>query len=175
MRMGPVIVLLLALCDLVAGGSAQSTGSFQSVSGQFAREWLSNFKAQNPQPVPTTGNGSDLWNWGGAPKGSTIIDGKLVRDPYYLWPLLNLSGNWLDETYTDPGTGLPVNTYVDPKTGTRYYVYLNPNTGKPLYTHVIPASGQPYYTYVDDTGKSVTSGTPPSGTSDAPLIGWITA
>jgi len=172
MRLGPAIVLLLALCDLVAGGSAQSTSSFQSVSGQFAREWLSDFLGQNPQPVRTAGNGSDLWNWGGAPKGSTIVDGKLVQDPYYLRPLLNLSSNWLDETYTDPGTGLPVNAYVDPLTGTRYYVYLNPSTGKQLYTYVVPASGQPYYTYEDNTGKQVTS---PSGTSNAPSNGWITA
>jgi len=38
MRIGPVIVLLLALCDLVACGSAQSTSSFQSVSGQRMAE-----------------------------------------------------------------------------------------------------------------------------------------
>lgn len=175
MRIGPVIVLLLALCDLVTCGSAQSTSGFQSVSGQFAREWLSDFKADNPQPVRTAGNGSDLWCWGGAPKGSTIVDGKLVQDPYYLRPLLNLSSNWLDEAYTDPGTGLPVNAYVDPLTGTRYYVYLNPNTGDPIYTYVVPVSGQPYYTYLDNAGKQATSSTPPSGNSNAPSNGWITA
>ena len=76
------------------------------------------------------GNGSDLWNWGMAPKGSKIENGKLITDPYYLRPLLNYSSNWLGETYTDAATGLPIETYVDPLTGKNSHCLLKPQYWK---------------------------------------------
>ncbi len=48
------IVLLTALCLLciiITACSAESAPSFQSVSGEFARNWITSNKAQNPEPV----------------------------------------------------------------------------------------------------------------------------
>ncbi len=141
MRFASVVIALLAvsclLCIITTTCSAQSAApSFQSVSGEFARTWITSNKAQISQPVQESpGNGSDLWNWGKAPKGSKIENGKLLTDPYYLRPLLNLSSNWLGETYTDPDTGLPVQIYLDPLTGKTTYTYLDPNSGRPIFSY----------------------------------------
>jgi len=159
----------LALFILSGAISAQNKApEFQSVSGEFAQKWISNFDAQNPQKIQQeerSGNGSDLWNWGMAPKGSTIVDGKLETDPNYLHPLLNLTGNWLGESYTDPETGLPMNSYVDPVSGDTYYVYLNPKTGETYFTYIVPRTGKPYYLYTNPaTGSQVRSEVSPFGT-----------
>ena len=176
MRTAAIIILIISL--LVVACSAQSTSHFQSVSGEFAKNWISSFKAQNPQPVKPVqkdANGSDLWNWGSAPRGSAIVDGKLVTDPYYLRPWLNLSSDWMAETYTDPHTGQPVNTYLDPLTGKRIYVYLNPNTGDPYYSYQDPKTGKPIYAYLDPiTGKPVYSSVSPVGTDSQQSSGWTT-
>jgi len=169
MRIGPAIIALLALFILSGAVSAQNKApEFQSVSGEFAQKWISNFDAQNPQKIQQeerSGNGSDLWNWGMAPKGSTIVDGKLETDPNYLHPLLNLTGNWLGESYTDPETGLPMNSYVDPVSGDTYYVYLNPKTGETYFTYIVPRTGKPYYLYTNPaTGSQVRSEVSPFGT-----------
>lgn len=166
-----VVAFLMISCLLLATAavcSAQSTPSFQSVSGEFAREWINNFQAQNPQPAQEgngNGNGSDLWNWGSAPKGSRIEDGKLLTDPYYLRPQLNLSGNWLGDSYTDPDTGLPVQIYLDPFTGRTTYTYLNANTGQPVfsyYTYPDAKTGKMVFAYTDPmTGNAVNSGEAP--------------
>jgi hypothetical protein len=152
-----VVAFLMILCFLLAITtvcSAQSTPSFQSVSGEFARQWIDGLRAQNSQPVQESkGDGTDLWNWGSAPKGSKIENGKLLTDPNYLRPQLNLSGNWLGDTYTDPDTGMPIQIYLDPFTGKRTYTYLNPSTGQPVFS---------YYAYLDEkTGKTVYAYTDP--------------
>lgn len=136
------------------------------MSGEFARDWINSFKAQNQQPAQeSNGNGSDLWNWGSAPKGSRIEDGKLLTDPHYLRPQLNLSGNWLGDTYTDPDTGMPVQVYLDPFTGRTTYTYLNANTGQPAfsyYTYPDAKTGKTVYAYTDPrTGNAVYSGEAP--------------
>ncbi|MBN1235413.1 MAG: hypothetical protein JW999_05100 [Methanotrichaceae archaeon] len=158
-------VLFLA-CLLLPATYAQSTPSFQSVSGEFAQKWLKDYKQINPGPVhEVDGNGSDLWSWGNAPKGSEIVDGNLVTDPYYLRPLLNLSSDWMGETYTDASTGLPMETYSDHLTGKKIYRFLNPTTGKPFftyYTYLDAKTGQMVYAYVDPlTGKEVFASTAP--------------
>jgi hypothetical protein len=141
----------------------------QSVSGEFAQQWLSDFKALNPEKIQQeerSANGSDLWTWGNPPKGSAIVDGKLEKDPYYLHPWLNLTSNWLEESYNDPETGLPVNSYFDPVTGDKVYTYLNPRTGETYSTYVVPRIGKPYYLYTDTaTGNQVKSYASPFGTS----------
>ncbi len=151
MRIGSAVVAFLMISCLLftitTVCSSQSTPSFQSVSGEFARDWIDSYRAQNPQPAQESkGNGSDLWNWGSAPKGSRIDDGKLLTDPYYLRPQLNLSSNWLGDSYTDPDTGMPVQIYLDPLTGKTTYTYLNPSTGQPVFS---------YYTYLDDKTKKL--------------------
>jgi len=161
------VAVSVMVCLLAAGCSAESASRFQSVSGEFAQDWISDFKVQNPQPVQEvhSDNVSDLWNWGSAPKGSAIVDGELITDPNYLRPWLNLSSNWLGETYTDPNTGLSVDTYLDPLTGKTIYYYLNPSTGRPYYTYtsyIDPNTGKRVYAYVNPlTGEPVSSAISP--------------
>jgi hypothetical protein len=164
----------IILCLFLAVSSSQSTPpSFQSVSGEFAQKWIKDFKEKNAnaEPVPemegnkSEENGSDLWNWGNAPLGSKIVDGNLVTDPYYLRPLLNLSSNWLGETYTDPDTGFPMETYSDPLTGKKIYRFLSPTTSKPFFTYSTypdAKTGNLVYAYVDPmTGKEVYASSAP--------------
>ncbi len=161
MRVAFAVIVLAIIGLLAIVCSAQSPSGVQSVSGEFARDWISSYKAQSPKPVQEihSTNGSDLWNWGKAPKGSTIVDGKLLTDPNYLRPWLNLSSNWLGETYTDPNTGLSVNSYLDPLTGKTIYYYLNPSTGRPYYTYssyIDPTTGKRVNAYVNPyTGEPV--------------------
>lgn len=162
------IMILFIIGIFLAVASSQSTPpSFQSVSGEFAQKWIKDFKEENATPVPEieSNNGSDLWNWGNAPLGSKIVDGNLVTDPYYLRPLLNLSSNWLGETYTDSDTGLPMETYSDPLTGKKIYRFLNPTTSKPFFTYSTypdAKTGNLVYAYIDPmTGKEVYASTAP--------------
>lgn len=163
--------VLFILCLILAVSDSQSAANFQSVSGEFARKWIKDFKDENAKSIPVIegeksgGNGSDLWNWGNAPLGSKIVDGNLVTDPYYLRPLLNQSSNWLGESYTDSSTGLPIETYSDPLTGKKIYSFLNPTTGKPFfayYTYPDAKTGKLVYAYVDPmTGKEVYASSAP--------------
>ncbi|MDQ1261177.1 MAG: hypothetical protein QG575_358 [Euryarchaeota archaeon] len=164
------VLFILSLFLAVASG--QSTPpSFQSVSGEFAQKWIKDFKDEQAKSVPVMEenkgeeNGSDLWNWGNAPLGSKIVDGNLVTDPYYLRPLLNLSSNWLGETYTDSNTGLPMETYSDPLTGKKIYRFLNPTNSKPFFTYSTypdAKTGNLVYAYIDPmTGKEVYASTAP--------------
>ena len=161
-----LLTALCLFCIIITACSAQSAPSFQSVSGEFARSWITSNKAQNPQPAQESkGNGSDLWNWGKAPKGSKIDNGKLLTDPYYLRPQLNLSSNWLGDSYTDPNTGLPVKIYLDPLTGKTTYTYLDPNTGQQVfsyYSYLDARTGETVYAYADPmTGNVISSGSVP--------------
>jgi hypothetical protein len=169
MRVKSVAIMILFIVSIfLAVASSQSTPpSFQSVSGEFAEKWIKDFKEENATPVPEieSNNGSDLWNWGNAPLGSKIVDGNLVTDPYYLRPLLNLSSNWLGETYTDSDTGLPMETYSDPLTGKKIYRFLSPTTSKPFFTYSTypdAKTGNLVYAYIDPmTGKEVYASSAP--------------
>lgn len=171
-----ILNLSFVLCLFLAVACSQSLPpQFQSVSGEFAQKWIKDFKENNPKSAPeiedsqkdnrSEENGSDLWNWGNAPLGSKIVDGSLVTDPYYLRPLLNLSSNWLGETYTDSSTGLPMETYSDPLTGKKIYRFLNPTNSKPFFTYSTypdAKTGNLVYAYIDPmTGKEVYASTAP--------------
>ena len=169
-----ILNALFILSLFLAVSSSQSTPpSFQSVSGEFAQKWIKDFKEKNAnaKPVPvmegnkSEENGSDLWNWGNAPLGSKIVDGNLVTDPYYLRPILNLSSNWLGETYTDPDTGFPMETYSDPLTGKKIYRFLSPTTSKPFFTYSTypdAKTGNLVYAYLDPmTGREVYASSAP--------------
>ena len=173
------LLLLFAFCIQTALASSEDAPDYQSVSGEFAQSWIKDFKEENGLASPaivreeiannegeSDENDSDLWSWGTAPRGSKIVDGQLVRDPNYLRALLNLTDNWLDESYTDSVTGLPVNVYSDPLTGRKYYDVLNPKTGKLLfayYTYEDERTGQLVYVYTDpDTGEEVHSNSVPT-------------
>jgi hypothetical protein len=132
-----VVVALLIACLLAAGCLAQSTSRFQSVGGDYGRNVISSLKAPAPdsQSTAASDNSSNnsLWNWGTAPKGSMIQNGKLVADPFYVWSALNLTNGWLGETDVDPYTGNQIYSYVDPNTGETKSFYMDPGTGKPVF------------------------------------------
>lgn len=170
------LAISLALCLLLAVASSQSTPpQYQSVSGEFAQKWIKDFQKENGKLPPETedpqtgknssDDGSDLWSWGNAPLGSKIVDGNLVTDPNYLRPLLNMSSDWMGETYTDSTTGLPMETYSDPLTGKKIYIYLNPTNSKPFFTYSTypdPKTGNLVYEYIDPTtGKEVYASSAP--------------
>lgn len=162
MRTASAAICLALL--LVAGSLAQSTGRFQSVGGEFGQSWIASFKALNPQAEES--DAQSLWSWGSAPKGSMIVDGQLVPDPYYTWNLRNLTNNWLGDTTVDPNTGIPIYTFIDPKTGRTVYSYIDPSTGKAVYTYENPGTVSPVYSY--GTGSYYGTGLPPIFSTNDP-------
>ncbi len=163
MRVSHIVLLLFALSALLIASNAQQSGQYQSVGGDFGRTWLNDFKAQNPAPAENTSKNNNLWSWGSAPKGRSIINGQLMADPYYYWQSLNLSGGWLGQAYVDNKTGYPVFAFIDPYTGYPDYFYMDPKTGKPVYIN--PASGS--------TGSAPGSYLPPAllGSPGNPWLG----
>jgi hypothetical protein len=131
------ITILLMIFLLEADCYAQSTSGFQNVGGDFGRTWMSRYEAQNPQPSEQNLT-NDLWSWGGSPKGTIVVNGQLMADPYYVWKSLNYTSGWLGKVYTDPNTGYPVYGYIDPYTGMHVNYYIDPKTGKPVYTNENP-------------------------------------
>ncbi|HWQ19455.1 MAG TPA: hypothetical protein VN455_06715 [Methanotrichaceae archaeon] len=104
MRFVFTIMVLFALClatsagVLMQAGSCQSMGNFQSVGGDFGKSWINNFMAQNqPAPAQTQNLKNDLWSWGSAPKGSTIVGGKLTANTNTT-SAVNISANWLGDS-----------------------------------------------------------------------------
>lgn len=144
MRIAFAVTISLIMCLLAGGCYAQSMSYPQSVSGDFGRNWINSFKAQNPQPAEQNLK-NDLWTWGGSPKGSIVVNGNLVADPYYIWKSLNYTSGWIGKVYVDPTTGYPVYGYLDPYTGMQINYYMDPKTGKPVYTNAYPYYGFPYY------------------------------
>jgi hypothetical protein len=137
-------IISLTLCLLSIGCDAQSMSYPQSVSGDFGRDWISSFKAQNPQPAEQNLK-NDLWSWGSYPKGSIVVNGQLMADPYYIWKSLNYTSGWLGKLYVDPTTGYPVYGFIDPYTGMQINYYVDLKTGKPVYTNTDPYYGFPNY------------------------------
>lgn len=138
------VIISLTICLLAISCYAQSMSNPQSVSGDFGRNWISSFKAQNPLPAEQNLK-NDLWTWGGSPKGSIVVDGNLVPDPYYIWKSLNYTSGWLGKVYIDPTTGYPVYGYIDPYTRMPLYYYINPETRRPVYTNTYPSYESLYY------------------------------
>ncbi|OPY53730.1 MAG: hypothetical protein A4E48_00563 [Methanosaeta sp. PtaU1.Bin060] len=149
MKIAPAAMVVVILSLLALSCNAESTDYFQSVGGDYARNWLNALNAQNPQNsqaaensqinqnTQTTQGGSDkkessedLWSWGNAPKGSRIIGGQLVADPIYRWPGLNYTYGWLGDSDVNPYAERPLYTYTDPETGETNYGYWDPTTGK---------------------------------------------
>ena len=132
MKTAFAVVVLLA-CLLIAGSFAQSVSQFQSVGGDYGKNVISTLENKTPQQQASSENKSGLWNWGGAPRGSMIVNGNLVDDPYYIWKSLNYTDGWRGQTEVDPYTGYPVYSYLDPNTGEIRSFYVDPNTGKPVF------------------------------------------
>jgi len=67
-----VFVLLIIVCKQGALG-------FQDVGEDFGTAWLEQY---GPRPASTADTQSNLWSWGGVPKGYTIYNG-VVYPPGY--------------------------------------------------------------------------------------------
>jgi hypothetical protein len=154
-----VVVLVVYLFLLASGCYAQDTGRFQSVGGDFGKKMISTIEANDTKPAASSGNNGSLWSWGSSPKGTLVVDGNLIGDPKYSVKKLNVTSNWLGDSfvdpygtaipaysYTDPQTGEPVKTYVDPITGQSYYTYTDSKSGRIIYVYFNPETGVPTYT-----------------------------
>ncbi|MEI6103947.1 MAG: PepSY domain-containing protein [Methanothrix sp.] len=137
MKTALAVMVVLIACLLAVDCYAESTSRFQSVGGDFGRNVIGTLKANDTQPAPVSSNSSNssssLWNWGNAPKGSLIQNGKLVADPFNTWKSLNYTDGWMGEVEKDPYTGYPIYAYKIPGTGETKYFYIDPYTGKPIY------------------------------------------
>jgi hypothetical protein len=157
MKTAFVAVVIMTACILAASCYAQSTSRFQSVGGDYGKSVIGTLKTKDAQTAAASDNKSSLWSWGSAPKGSLILDNNLIADPRYSARKLNVTNNWLGDSfvdpygstpeysYTDPLTGLPVRTYKDPVTGQSYYTYKDSKTGKLVYVYFNPITGEPLY------------------------------
>jgi len=135
MKTALAVMIVLIACLLAVDCHAQDASRFQSVGGEYGRSVIGTFEANDTAPSSgsnNSGNGS-LWNWGTAPKGSLIKNGKLVDDPFATWKSFNYSEGWIGEVETDPFTGRSIYAYKIPSTGEIKYFYIDPYTGKPVY------------------------------------------
>ncbi|MFB3763775.1 MAG: hypothetical protein ACE14P_00850 [Methanotrichaceae archaeon] len=94
------IVFILSLLAIPC--IAQTSPQFQSVGGDFGKSWITSFQAQN-QPAANDNLKNDLWSWGTAPKGKTVVGGKLVDTPNAT-NTINFTANWLG----DFAQGVPI-------------------------------------------------------------------
>jgi len=150
MKTALAVVALLIACLLAAGAYAQSSSlsRFQNVGGDYGRSVIDSLNASKSQPAAaqtTAAGNNSLWNWGTAPKGSMVQNGKLVADPYYYWQSLNLTNGWLEETMVDPYTGYPLYSYIDSNTGETKTFYVDPYSGRPIYVERGASSDTPLY------------------------------
>jgi len=135
MKTAWAVMVVLIACLLAVDCYAQSTSRFQSVGGDFGRNVIGTLKANDTQPAAANSSNSNnsLWNWGNAPKGSLIQNGKLIADPFNTWKSLNYTDGWIGKVETDPYTGYQIYAYKIPNTGETKYFYLDPYTGAPIY------------------------------------------
>ena len=152
------VVIVLVVCLLAAGCYAQTSSRFQSVGGDFGKKMISTIEANDTKPADASDSNSSLWGWGSSPKGTLVVDGNLIGDPKYTMKKLNVTSNWLGDSfvdpygtaapansYTDAQTGEPVKTYVDPISGQSYYTYTDSKTGRLIYVYFNPETGVPTY------------------------------
>jgi len=139
MKAAFAVMLAVIVACLMASGWAQNTGGFQNVGGDWGRSALSglNINAENAtrQSAQNNSSGSNgLWNWGNAPKGSLLVDGKLVDDPLNTLNSLNYTDGSIKQIGVDTFTGVAIYSYTIPKTGEVKYFYIDSLTREPVYT-----------------------------------------
>jgi hypothetical protein len=129
------LLAVLIACLLATICCAENESRFQSLGGDFGRDMISTLKGAQTQAAAneSSGNGSELWNWGNAPKGSLVQNGKLVTDPLNTWKSLNYTDGWIGQVEVDPFTGNPIYAYEIPDTGETKYFYIDPYTKEPIY------------------------------------------
>jgi hypothetical protein len=153
----PRIFNLIVIAGLISGVfltacSAQTASNYQNIGGDFGREWIGNF--MDKIPTPAENNSSNFWDWGSAPKGSKIVNGKLVADTIYNQTWENSYYNWLGDTYVDSSTGNQIYSHADPNTGLPSYYYIDPKTGEPVSVDADSATGEPLFATLPFVGTS---------------------
>jgi hypothetical protein len=140
MKTALAAIIVLIACLLAADCHGQDSSRFQSVGGDYGRSVIGTFKtsdaaqsSDNRSNNSSSSGNDQLWNWGTAPKGSLIKNGKLVDDPFTTWKALNLSNGWIGEVESDPFTGRSIYAYKIPSTGEIKYFYIDPYTGATVY------------------------------------------
>jgi len=130
-------VMSIALACLLLGDCyAQSTGSYQSLSGDSGRTILASLRSNESQSSESIDNASKndtLWSWGGAPKGGVLVNGELLTDPFNTWKDFNTTEKGIAQVGVDPFRGYPIYAYKIPGTGETKYFYLDPYTSEPFY------------------------------------------
>lgn len=144
MKTASAVMVIAIACLLLGNSYAQSMSNYKSLSGDSAREILASLKANDSQVNEPSENDS-LWNWGKAPKGSVLVDGELLTDPFNTWKGFNSTESGIGQVGVDPYKGYPIYAYKDPSTGKVKYFYLDPYTNEPF--------------YLDDYASLETSGT----------------
>lgn len=162
---------VLLVCLLAVAVHAQSESGFLNVGGSYGQNWIGSFGTQPALSAQQSTDGG-LWSWGGSPKGSIIVDGGLLPDPYYFWKSLNLTTGWLGKAYTDPQTGYPVYAYQEPGTGIVRYFYLDPKTRSPVYVNRDPSTATPYYTGYGGISPYYSPDYLSDSTAQSPLFNW---
>ena len=106
------LILSLAIIALAESCYAQGVSYAPYVGGDYGRMWLDSFGYQYPQPAQSTQ--SDLWYWGGGPKGSIAFNGYLLPDLRYTWKSENGSGYWAGWNYPYASGWYPSYSYKYP-------------------------------------------------------------
>ncbi|MBK7387305.1 MAG: hypothetical protein IPI63_11540 [Methanothrix sp.] len=86
------LIFLLAVLSLAESCYAQSIAYAPYVGGEYGRLWLDSLGHRITAPAQSTY--SDLWYWGGGPKGSIAVNGYLLPDLRYTWKSENGTGYW---------------------------------------------------------------------------------
>lgn len=135
MKAALAVMALMIACLFTVNCVAEDSSRFQSLSGDYGRSLISELKGNDTQQAAAaSSNGNNtLWNWGTAPKGSVVNDGKLVNDPTNTWNSIDLSGGWAKEVGVDTFTGNTIYSYQVPSTGVTRYFYIDPYTEKAVY------------------------------------------
>ena len=136
MKTASAVMVIALACLLLWDCSAQSASSYQSLSGESGRTILASLRADDFQSNKTTENKSEndtLWSWGKAPKGSLLVDGELLTDPFNTWKGFNATESGIAQVGVDPFKGYPIYAYKIPGTGEMKYFYLDPYTSEPFY------------------------------------------
>jgi hypothetical protein len=135
MRTALAVMALLIACLLAVNCGADSSSRFQSLSGDYGRSVLSSLNSSQTQTAAENSDRNNtLWNWGTVPKGSVVVDGKLVEDPFS--SLISGVGDYsslMHPVGVDAFTGNTIYSYEVPSTGVTRYFYIDPYTEKPVY------------------------------------------
>jgi hypothetical protein len=129
-----VAITLMIACLLATNCLADSSSRFQSVGGDYGRDVINTMTANKTQADDSdNASNSTLWDWGSIPKGSMLVDGKLVDDPFSNWNSGDFSTASMKEVGVDTFTGNTIYSYTAPNTDVTRYFYIDPYTRNPVY------------------------------------------